>query len=183
MRRGQVGRVGNGVANFLRNLLLLLNVIHYVVDLNVDFLKSSHGRGGVWGYVPPQGPSYLRPKLVGGVWQFFPRSKKLFRETSDLFFFCSPQAKFLGVRGVYTSPPPAGGRYPPQRKKRAHVCLNHLQKRWRVLHYLVDILHSICRFQRLRRMVHDTQNMTVCCRVVQSFSLKLYSRQSAIYLL
>ena len=33
-------------------------------------------------------------------------------------FFCSPKAKFFG--GVYTSPPPTGGRYSPYGEKRIH---------------------------------------------------------------
>ena len=82
---------------------------------------------GVWGgYIPPQGPPYLQPKLVGGgVWQFFPRGKNFRRNRRPFFFFLLATGELFGSwgGGVYT--PPAGGRYPPpppQRKKRAHVC-------------------------------------------------------------
>ena len=55
---------------------------------------------GVWGeHIPPR--TSIPPTKTGwGVWQFFPRSKKLFGETGDLFLW-----KFLGVWG-YTPPPP-----------------------------------------------------------------------------
>jgi hypothetical protein len=63
---------------------------------------SDMGVGGI--YSPPQGAPYLRPKLVGEVWQFFPRSKKVFGETSDLLFFLLAAGETFGSWGVYSPP-------------------------------------------------------------------------------
>jgi hypothetical protein len=76
------------------------------------------GVRGVGGINPPPRTSIPPAKTGWGVWQFFPRSKKLFGDTGD-FFFCSPQAKFLGVGGYI--PPPQPEVAIPQQKKRAHV--------------------------------------------------------------
>ena len=79
--------------------------------------KHRHGRGGggMGGYLPPQGPSYLRPKLVGGVWQFFPRSKKLLGGKPVTFFFLLAAGEIFGSWGVYT--PPSQGSLPPPTEK------------------------------------------------------------------
>jgi hypothetical protein len=68
-----------------------------------------------WGVYTPLPPRTSIPpaKICWGVWQFFLRSKKLFGETGDLFFFARRRRNFWELGGIY--PPP------PQRKKRAHV--------------------------------------------------------------
>jgi hypothetical protein len=52
----------------------------------------------------------IPPTKTGwGVWQYFPRSKKLFGETGDLFF-CSAQAKFyVSFGGMYSPALPSRG--------------------------------------------------------------------------
>jgi hypothetical protein len=79
---------------------------------------------GVWGmYTPPPRSSIPPAKTGWGVWQFFPRSKKL-SEKPAIFFFRSPQAKLLGVCGYI---PPAVGHYPSPPTEKTCPCLLHAQ--------------------------------------------------------
>ncbi len=83
------------------------------------------GVGGMGGYIPRQGPPYLRPKLVGGVWQFFPRSKKLFGEKSATFFFLLAAGEIFFLGGVYTPPSRGSDTFEPSQlgRSRMSICM------------------------------------------------------------
>ena len=77
------------------------------------------GVGGVWGgYIPPP-RTFIPPAKTGwgGYGNFFHVVKNFSGETGDLFFFfCSPQANFLGVGGGIYPPQPEVATPPPTEK-------------------------------------------------------------------
>ena len=80
-----------------------------------DMGVGGGGMGGI--YPPPKDLHTSGQNWLGGVWQFFPRSKKTFRRNRrPFFFFARRRRTFWELGGVYTPPPPAGGRYPPNGK-------------------------------------------------------------------
>ena len=80
--------------------------------------------GGMGGYIPPPKDLHTSGQnWLGGVWQFFPRSKKLFgRNRRPFFFFLLAAGELFGSWGGVYTPPPSRRSLPPppQRKKRAH---------------------------------------------------------------
>jgi hypothetical protein len=95
----------------------------HLTDADPDKTRLSVGAKGrkrerraqtwVWGVYtppPPQGPSYLRPKLVGGggYGNFFHVVKKFSEKPATFFFFARRRQNFWEV-----ATPPAGGHYPP----------------------------------------------------------------------
>jgi hypothetical protein len=56
---------------------------------------------GVGGYIPPKDLYTFGQNWFGGLWQFFPRTKKLFRETSYLFFLLAAGEIFGSWGGIY----------------------------------------------------------------------------------